>query len=317
MGGRVDAVLRAAKQFVRRPRATLLLAAQLEAGNGRAVGNILQAELPRDECLIAATRLASPDQLIITFERDGLTWTTDLGDEIGMSLYRTGSYEKAEIDALVLYFADERPPGRFPVVVDIGAHVGTTSIPLAQAGYDVTAVEPIPSTFAMLRANVMRNAFGDRIRCVRKAVWSEPGPLSLWVTSSSGLSTVAAENRTPSFSRLDEYPLVATVEVEAVRLDDLVDDPTAVAFVWCDTEGAEADVLQSGTQLWSVGVPLYTEITRNEGSTRFVDVAMRTFRGFLSRDDLVRGLNSTRPVDELRGFVEAIESGYTNLLLLP
>lgn len=36
--------------------------------------------------------------------------------------------------------------------------------------------------------------------------------------------------------------------------------PEQIAFVWSDTEGSEAEVIETGQPLWLAGVPLYLEI---------------------------------------------------------
>ena len=120
--------------------------------------------------------------------------------------------------------------------VDVGANVGSYTI-LAAGGAKarVTAVEPIPSTFAHLQRNVMLNGFVDQVRCCQAGLSEAPGSLRF----SSGLDTV---NHV-----LAEGEDLLAIDVPVLRLDDLVghDVPTLIKI---DVEGHELAVLRGGTQ---------------------------------------------------------------------
>src|SRR5262249_47583838 len=163
------------------------------------------------------------------------------------------------------------------------------SIPLARAGYRVVAVEPAPDTYAMLRTNVERNGFADRVTCVAKAISVDSHMVTLWVTNGSALSEVAAADDQAPFFTTVGFVANRKVDVEAVSLDGILDeqrvDASEVAFVWCDTQGADADVLESGAPLWEAGVPLYTEVTPralalHHPVEHFVSLATASFSRF-------------------------------------
>jgi hypothetical protein len=71
--------------------------------------------------------LSLEDDVVLTFERGGFTWTVDAGDEIGRYLFSEGSYEGEELDAVLSWLRVNRPARSFGTFVDLGANVGTTT----------------------------------------------------------------------------------------------------------------------------------------------------------------------------------------------
>ena len=120
--------------------------------------------------------------------------------------------------------------------IDVGANVGSYTI-LAAGGARarVTAVEPIPATFAHLQRNVILNCLTDSVRCCQSGLSEAPGSLRF----SSGLDTV---NHV-----LAEGEDLPGISVPVFRLDDLVgqDVPTLMKI---DVEGHELAVLRGGSQ---------------------------------------------------------------------
>ncbi len=272
----------------------------------------------------AAFSLLNKETMQISCERQGLSWTVDTGDEIGEAIYVDGQYQGEEIDALLTWLGGTGKTD----VVDIGANVGTTSIPLARAGYRVLAIEPVPSTFAMLVQNVQSNGLAESIRCVNRAVSTTAGAVEMWVTAGSGLSELAVEGSGPGFSHID--PSFAEkrrlVTVGGDRLDRLLTSEHVafedVALVWCDAQGSEPYVLGTGVALWEAGVPLYIEVepyllTLHGGVDPFVDQVVASFSHFLSQTALLAG-GRPEPIEEFRGFVNELHGiAFSNALLIP
>lgn len=273
------------------------------------------ARLSRDDQRRIAVALLKPDGVVIDFERDGLRWRVDTGDEIGEQLYTTGSYEAAEIAAVLGWL-----PRATGTVVDLGANVGTTTIPFALAGYEVVAIEPIVATYSMLVENVTRNAVADRVRCINAAVVDEPGPVRMYTGTGSGQAEVAVAGRDPAMLRWggqgDE------VVVDGIRLEDVGLVPAGVALVWADVQGSEASVIQTGAFLWEAGVPLYLEVDPTSldlhgGVRHFVELVERHFGSYLSRTALLRG-EPAEPIASFGPWVGTIRShSYSDALLVP
>jgi FkbM family methyltransferase len=145
--------------------------------------------------------------------------------------------------------------------VDVGAHVGIYALTLAQAFPDkrVIAVEPLPANFAHLARGVALNGLTNVM--ARQAVVSEqPGRATFHV---SPLSDANGSLVAPSHYQTGDVVVAAaryrarhpgfvpTLDVEAVRLDDLVDRPAVVKI---DVEGGEAGVLRSGAAALGKGL---------------------------------------------------------------
>ena len=119
------------------------------------------------------------------------------------------------------------------VMVDVGAHYGSSLAPFADAGWSIHAFEPDPQNRAELEA-----AYGDRpnVTIVPKAVSDEAGEMMLFTSAiSSGVSSLAAF--TPSHS--------ASVSVPVITMTDYLSDAgvDAVDFMKIDVEGFEQNVL--------------------------------------------------------------------------
>jgi hypothetical protein len=84
--------------------------------------------------------------------------------DIGRSLYRTGSFEAAEI-ALIARILRAGPAGA-PAILDVGANIGVHSIALCSLFPDarVVAFEPAAGTRRVLERNIRDNGFAERIR---------------------------------------------------------------------------------------------------------------------------------------------------------
>jgi FkbM family methyltransferase len=112
--------------------------------------------------------------------------------------------------------------------VDVGSNVGAYALWAADAGAEVSAVEPNPAAAATLRANVALNDLPIAVR--ECALAAEPG--RLWLTRDRGPMNHLAAGSSPEADPVD-----------ADTLDNLIGDRFA-AGVKIDVEGAERLVLQ-------------------------------------------------------------------------
>ncbi len=290
----------------------------------------LALSLPLQERRRLALRLLEgEDEGTISFRRDGVHWTAFTWDVIVSSaLFVDGHFHGAELSAVVAWVRRHRPLGGDGVAVNVGAHIGTAAIPLARhGGWRVLAVEPAPDSFALLEQNVRHNGLEDRITCERVAIALEDRDrvdLSL-PRSNSGGAEVVPPGRRPGF--LSAFPVRRVVEVPAARLAAVLAAhricPDTVALVWSDTQGREADVIESAPALWAAGVPLYTEfdpqvLTAHGTMDAFIRAATAHFAGFAVAGDLVaRGADADlRPMAEFAAACGSF-SVATNALLIP
>ncbi|MBN6041292.1 FkbM family methyltransferase [Amycolatopsis sp. 195334CR] len=137
-----------------------------------------------------------------------------------------------------------------PVVVDAGANVGLFSLYL-KSRYPrarVLAVEPVPSTFRALRANLAHHGHEDVVtREVALGARREAAVPFTYYRDLPGNSTRYPESKArvrdlvPAAGRLLEDSVPVTVAVE--RLSALLPAAEAIDLLKIDVEGAELDVL--------------------------------------------------------------------------
>jgi FkbM family methyltransferase len=131
------------------------------------------------------------------------------------------------------------------VMIDIGANIGTTSIPRLLLGDvdRVYGVEPDPANYACLQRTIADNGLAAHVQVDRVALGSVDGEADLLVAS-----------------RLGRHRLLAagvgkhnTIRVSTMRVDTwatrLGADLDRVRYVKCDTQGWEAHVLAGAPRL--------------------------------------------------------------------
>lgn len=153
------------------------------------------------------------------------------GDIISDSIARYGFFDWVK----TWEFRESGKPGG-KLLVDVGANVGYFSLiwlgshPLNSC----ISVEASPRNMAIIEANIARNKLHKRMRLVKAAASNKKesvkfniGPIEQ--TGWGGITTEKNNN---------------TLEVEAVTLDDILNDRPVVDLLKIDVEGAELLVLQ-------------------------------------------------------------------------
>ena len=166
-----------------------------------------------------------------------------------------------------------RPGDHF---LDVGANVGSyTVLAGGAAGARVTAVEPIPETFAQLELNVALNGLAERVRRCRAGLSERPAVLRF----SAGLGCV---NHV-----LADGEDLPGIDVPVLPLDELAGGDVPL-LVKIDVEGHERAVLLGGGQTladprllavvmetngsglrYGIGDEALTEIMRGHGFAAF------------------------------------------------
>lgn len=154
------------------------------------------------------------------------------GDHVSLVVY-AGPFDFEEM----LWTAHLLRPG--DLFVDVGANVGVYSL-LASvvAGARTLAFEPVPDTRRRLLEHVRLHDAQDRVEVRSSAVGDRPGRVHIQCD-------YGAANR---LLRTGEPMSGDTVEVDMVRLDDVVDDPPPV-LLKVDVEGYEEAVLEGAEEL--------------------------------------------------------------------
>jgi FkbM family methyltransferase len=207
------------------------------------------------------------------------------GDQLGHLYYARELVAHERESYFRELFIDSITPGA--TVLEGGPYIGYFTINAARAAGAtgrVVAVEPNPATIGVLRTNVARNGFEQRVQLVEAALGSEPHRATFHVTEGGDTSSL---HPPPYPSRV--------VEVEVVRGDDLL---PAADVVKLDLEGNEVQALRGLEQLLersrpvlfcecnagmlevagSSALELRRELERLRYETRWIDESGRALR---------------------------------------
>lgn len=269
------------------------------------------------------------DVRTITFERDGIVWSVPELDDIAYYLFVDGSFQIREWRSLIEWMRCYRVlSGSRNVIADVGAHIGSTCIPLVrEAGCRALAIEPVAKNFRMLKINVEANGLGERILLAKKAVLRAPERVTLCVTrGNSGGNFVCrrsvagiAPGDVAGYEQVEGEALTAIIRSAGLGVDE-------IALVWADVQGCELEVIESGACLWEAGVPLWAEVEphsliRQECQESFAARVAAHFDRFIASRELLRLGAKAHPVPigELEALVRGItpEQGNTDVLFLP
>jgi FkbM family methyltransferase len=151
------------------------------------------------------------------------------------------------------------------VLLDVGGHIGTTSVAAvrrfgAKRSY---AFEPSPVNRRMLRLNVAENGVGDAVTVFGVALSDADGEVEFEVSSEhAGDHRVRVGDGGGQAGEMGEDQR-EVLKVPARRLDSLVaagevelDD---VALLWMDVQGHEGHVLAGASQALARGIPVMME----------------------------------------------------------
>ncbi|HEX7588529.1 MAG TPA: FkbM family methyltransferase [Anaerolineae bacterium] len=265
----------------------------------------------------------------ITFVRQGIRWTAYAGDRsVGMQLFYLDDFDRS--NALIL-LAWIRAHGRLPhreTIVEIGANIGTTTIPLL-LGTEcrLVSIEPVPRNRDLLELNLKQNGLDARVKIIPCAIDDDDKIVKMIVPlhalGGSELLKRQLDNPEREFSSPCE-----NVTVQALRLDKMLEReqivPAQVEFVWSDTQGSEGAVIRTGAALWQTGVPLWVEIephliARQDNLERFLADAARYFASYIPCSALLaQGVDAPpRPIATLPELVRSVSGTHTDVLLLP
>jgi len=121
------------------------------------------------------------------------------------------------------------------VFVDVGANVGFYTILAAMKGARVIAVEAVPLTAAVLKANIKLNGFENVVEVIDKCASDGEHKIKVYVPKSGhfGLATVNSSR----------FNSALVFEVECIPLDKVLKDVERIRTVKLDVEGSELAVL--------------------------------------------------------------------------
>jgi FkbM family methyltransferase len=153
----------------------------------------------------------------------------------------TGTYSPELMKFLLNWFRRFGPG----TMIDVGANIGLTTVPVAMAGVECIFFEPDIGNFKLLQANMERHCPGASVKLFNLAIFDTEGEVSFEVSDwNHGDHRVRMVDTDGAFG--EQHRVVTTVA--ARRLDSVVDieNIRRPLFVKIDTQGGEAHVLKGG-----------------------------------------------------------------------
>lgn len=167
---------------------------------------------------------------------------------IGRELFLHGEFDFAKLETALAVLAREGCPAPSHLI-DVGANIGTITIPALRRGLmqTATAIEPHPGNLRLLRANIALNDVESRVTVLAQAV-GDTNNVTLHLEESatnSGNHAIGADG----------------IPVRSTRLDDLRFPGNSL--LWMDIEGYEGHALTGAKHLIESKTPVVCEINTN------------------------------------------------------
>ncbi len=304
----------------------------------RRVGRVLRETSALPDKRRALSRWAAFELMrtvtpVAAVDTDGLRFFVSTRDRsLGRIVYMCGGYEPEMIAGVVQRLHGELGPGCLEgrTVIDVGANIGTSIVPLlAQYGAATgLALEPEPANFALLEVNVAANGLTGRIRCRRIAASDHAGAAQLELSpGNSGDHRIRTATAVTSVD--DAYGEAGrrAISVAVRPLDDVLEQEQVAAsdvgLLWVDTQGHEGQVLAGAERLLSAGVPTCIEywpygLRRADGLELLHRTVAKHFGRVIDLRAAASGGRDELEAADIERFAESYpEERYTDLLLLP
>jgi len=206
-------------------------------------------------------------------------------DPIGKDLFIHGEYDFRKFE-LALQLLHRKS---IQTLVDVGANIGSICIPAVKRGFanNAIAIEPEPTNFAMLHANLAMNDVMDRVKTFQMALGSTDDQTLLLDLSSENFGdhriapTIGATRTRPQ------------VPVKSSRFDTVVGELNPKTdLVYIDVQGFEKFVIGGAPLATQNKVPMVLEFWPDGLSEH---CTMEEFINCLSDYSLYIDLNSPNP----------------------
>lgn len=217
-------------------------------------------------------------QVTYASSRGDICFGLDLSQQIECSCYY------GDINPPLSRFIMACDPNESGVMIDIGANFGFFSC-LGALYFDrVYSFEPVPATFAKLKANAEANGL-ENLVCRQSAVSASSGTLNLAIhplnhaaSRIGGFSNVPDVKRTRGY--YDENDIeVTAVSVPSVTLDEVLCDVQNLHFIKVDVEGHEALALAGATTIIERNRPvIFAETWTAQSANMIADVLPSSYR---------------------------------------
>lgn len=176
---------------------------------------------------------------------------------VGRSIHEYGEYGQHEADLFVSL------GGQGKIAVEVGANIGSLTMPIGRSFSKVYAFEPQMGVFKMLCANMALNHL-DHVDCFNMGVGDENTEITLPSIDYSRPGNYGA-------FEMEKYAGQGEIRTRVVRLDDFLDLP-ALDLLKIDVEGMEEQVLRGARALIDKHAPtIFLENDRPEKSESLIE----------------------------------------------
>lgn len=194
----------------------------------------------------------SPKQVML--KAYGGTFLVDVNEHLGYQFFMARGF-----DPLVLQIATFLEIDENSILLDIGANIGSTSVPFAmQYGAEIIAVEASKQNAQLLLRNAFLNGvkIQPNIICAVDQSTADASPwLEFFVKSGNSAANSMFDEWNPSKSKSKkEYVKTSTIDKVLENTDQ-----SRIKLIKIDVEGSELSVLKGFTKLPSIGAPLLFE----------------------------------------------------------
>lgn len=177
-------------------------------------------------------------------KRLGAYWLLDQLNIIDRNLFCFGVWEQDEIDRLQELTRSVAKGAERPLFLDIGSHAGFYAVVMARSGLfgRVLAFEPVPRHLALLHANLLLNGLTERVEVHSVALSNKAATLRFAEGPASNRGMAHTIDGL-STGLLSQTPDDKIIEVQALRLDDVLQLRGVTATLKIDVEGHEEATL--------------------------------------------------------------------------
>ncbi|MBW6497723.1 MAG: FkbM family methyltransferase [Bacteroidales bacterium] len=188
--------------------------------------------------------------------------------------------------------------------IDIGCHKGevlSRMVKLAPQGYHY-AFEPIPAYFDRLKER-----FNGRVSVLPFALSENPGKAGFqYVKNAPAYSGLKARKYNVKNPEIEE------IEVEIMRLDDIIPETLAIHFIKIDVEGGEFDVLKGARRIIKNHKPVIV-FESGLGASEYYGVEPEELFSFLHKEmqckvSLLKNFIEKKPALTRQEFLDVYQS---------
>ena len=179
-------------------------------------------------------------------------------DGVGRQVFSTNGLDFDKFESAARIFREYRGSGAIDILLDVGANIGTISIPAVKRGLveRAIAIEPEKNNFRLLRCNLLLNDIEDRVVAIQTAAGDRHSEVTMEISpTNSGDNRIRVSGAKGLYGE-DRRP---TTAVRLAPLDDVIETSqlalTARSVVWIDIQGYEIFALK-GLKKQLSGLPV-------------------------------------------------------------